>query len=245
MKGCIQMWYTATGWNGVHFLPREHALLCSEFVTRTVLLNTPAVLATAEQSLHNIKAFLFVSLGVGKGLGGNRVGTADTNQPKGYPILCIFMLRDKNLGVGGGTSSSIATAQSLAGHGSALWKMERAEPSLDPPSFTFEMSYLDPGIFLPLFFLLHPPPHCRRCEQAAVWVLTAESAHTRICKTCVSTAKEHPASYSLREISVALLTTKSTVILGTNKSGDSKQKSQRGQWYHLLIGFGFPSVWVL
>lgn len=98
------------------FFTGDHALLCSAFVTRTALLNTPVVLATAEQCLHNIKAFLLVTLGVGKDLGGNRGGTADTDWLKRYSILCIFMLRDENLGVGDGTSSSTAIAQNLEGH---------------------------------------------------------------------------------------------------------------------------------
>lgn len=98
------------------FFTGDHALLCSEFVTRTALLNTPVILATAEQCLHNIKAFLLVTLGVGKDLGGNRGGTADTDRLKRYSILCIFMLRDENLGVGDGTSSSTAIAQNLEGH---------------------------------------------------------------------------------------------------------------------------------
>lgn len=183
MKGCIQMWYTATGWNGVHFLPREHALLCSEFVTRTVLLNTPAVLATAEQSLHNIKAFLFVTLGVGKGLGGNRVGTADTNQLKGYPILCIFMLRDKNLGVGGGTSSSIATAQNPL---CERWREQNLPLTLLP-------SLLKCLTLTQAFSCLYsscciPHPTAGGVNKQLCGCLTVESAHTRICKTCVSTA---------------------------------------------------------
>lgn len=140
-------------------------------MTRTALLNTPVALATAEQRLHNIKAFLFVSLGVGKDLGGNGGGTADTNQLKGYSILCIFMLRDKNLGVGDGTSSSIAIAQSLAGHrsGHERWREQRFPSTL--LSSLLNCLYLDLGIFLLLFFMLCPPPHCRSCEQATVWVL--------------------------------------------------------------------------
>lgn len=150
------------------FFTGDHALLCSEFVTRTALLNTPVVLATAEQCLHIIKAFLFVTQGVGKDLGGNRGSTADTNWLKGYSILYIFMLRDKNFGVGDGTSSSIAIAQP---GWTSVWSWNMMRAALYPPSFTFELSLPWPRHFLAFILLLCPQPHCRRREQEAVWVL--------------------------------------------------------------------------
>lgn len=141
---------------------------CVLSVTRTALLNTPVVLATTEQCLHIIKAFLFVTQRVGKDLGGNRGSTADTNQLKGYSILCIFMLRDKNLGVGDGTFSSIAIAQS---GWTSVWSWNMMKAALYPPSFTFELSLPWPRHFPAFILLLCPPAHCRRQEQEAVWVL--------------------------------------------------------------------------